>query len=591
MRPWYVLGGLLLAAPPAGARADHAEASAPQGETAGVEPTDVAEALRLARLDLAALERLEVPSLSGVDDRAPIAVDATPSALSSEIPEATEDPAPEPDVAWLEGVTLPDIPVRWDARLIDLLEYYRDNPRGQNHIRAWVERSGRYAPMIRQKLRDAGLPEDLMYVAMVESGYDPTVRSPAGALGMWQFIASTGQDYGLSVDRWVDERQSPERATDAAIGFFGDLYSQLQSWPLSIAAYNMGYGALLRSIRKYNTNDFWVLSRVEAGLPYETVIYVTKVMACAIVAHNPERFGLGDLELDPPVDAAFVTAPGGTGMGRLARAAGISKDELAALNPEIKRGRLPPDEATWPLRVPTAAVERFERRWPELASRTPSHGTHVLRFGERLRDVAEMYGTSERKLQKLNDLDSSDEARPGTRLRVPDVEPQPPADDGQAEVVVGVPDREFAYHDRKRVFYQVRSGDRLGDVARHFRVTLDELRTWNDVSNDAALHDGMFLQLFVPDDLDLRKALVLPEERVRILVVGSKEFLDYHEAQRDRVRIRYRVGEGDSLRSLSSRFDLSVGSIARINGFSRYRDLEPNDEIILYVPADAARRL
>jgi membrane-bound lytic murein transglycosylase D len=426
MRLWYVLGGLLLAALPIRARADHAETPASGGEGAGLEATDVVEALRLARLELAALERLHTDVDAEAEDTAPIAADAMPPALSSQIPEATEDAASEPDVAWLEGVSLPDIPVRWDARLIDLLEYYRDDPRGQNHIRAWVQRSGRYAPMIRQKLREAGLPEDLMYVAMVESGYDPTVRSPAGALGMWQFISATGRDYGLTVDRWVDERQSPERATEAAAGFFGDLYSQLQSWPLSIAAYNMGYGALLRSIRKYNTNDFWVLSRVEAGLPYETVVYVTKVMACAIVAHNLERFGLGDLELDAPVDAAFVTAPGGTGLGRLARAAGVSKDELAALNPEIKRGRLPPDEATWPLRVPSAAVERFERRWPELAERRPSHGTHVLRFGERLRDVAEMYGTSERKLQKLNDLDASDDVRPGMRLRVPDVEPQPP---------------------------------------------------------------------------------------------------------------------------------------------------------------------
>jgi membrane-bound lytic murein transglycosylase D len=137
----------------------------------------------------------------------------------------------------------------------------------------------------------------------------------------------------------------------------------------------------------------------------------------------------------------------------------------------------------------------------------------------------------------------------------------------------------------------VRSGDRLDDLARHFRVTLDELRTWNDVSSDAALHDGMYLQIFVPHDLDLSGALVLPEERVRTLVVGSEEFLNFHESQRDRVRIRYRVGEGDSMRSLSSRFDLSVGSIARINGFSRYRDLNPDDEIILYVPSDAAERL
>ncbi|MDD9938615.1 MAG: LysM peptidoglycan-binding domain-containing protein [Myxococcales bacterium] len=551
------------------------------------EGIDVAEALRLARVELDALDVGEDPS-EPIGAPA-IAVESTPPLLSSDLsaparaPERQAAPAP-----WLEGIALPDIPIRWDRRLVEMLEYYRDNPRGRGHIRAWMQRSGRYEGMIRRTFREAGLPEDLLYVAMVESGYDPTVESPAGAMGMWQFVKATGSDYDLEVNRWVDERRSPEQATRAAAAFFEDLHGRLGSWPLSLAAFNMGYGALLRSIRKYNSNDFWLLSRVEAGLPYETIAYVHKVMACAIIAHNPERFGLGDLQKDPPVGTTLVQVPGGTGLGRLARAASMTQEALAKHNPELRRKRLPPDVRQYPLRIPNDKVERFRSRWPQLQANRASHGVHVLRFGERLRDVAQMYGTTEVKLRRLNDLSRSEQVQPGTRLKVPDVEPKAPETPSSA--IVGVPDRSFAYDDRRHVFYHVIPGDRLDSIARFFQVSSDELAAWNDVSSDARLHSGMVLQLFVPASVDLQHARVVSASQVETLVVGSEPFLDHHEEQRDRVRVRYRVKDGDTLRSLSKRFDLSVGSIARINGFSRYTKLQPDNRVILYVPSDQAAR-
>lgn len=519
-------------------------------------------------------------------------LEVAPDVMTSDAPPAaTPAPAPEEplDVAWLEGIALPDIPTRWHPALLEILTYYRDDPRGRAHIKTWIERSGRYETMIREKLAAVGVPRDLMFVAMVESSYDPTIVSSAGAVGMWQFVETTGEDYGLEVTRFVDDRRNVERSTDAAARYLKDLHGKLGSWPLALAAFNMGYGALLRSIRKYNTNDFWLLARLEAGLPYETTIYVAKIMACAIVAHNPERFGLADVRRNPPVEVGFVEVAGGVGLGRLASAAGMTVEALAALNPELLKKRIPPDVKSYPLRVPADKLERMAKRWPEAQQDAPTHSVHVLRFGERLKDVAEMYGTREAKLRALNDLAEGESVKPGTRLIVPDVEPTPLAE--PEDLVAGVPEQVFSYPDRRALFYRVQNGDSAQAVADAFGVTLDELRLWNAISSEAVLHQGMALQLFVPRDRDLSQALYVPAERVRTLVVGSGEFFDFHEAQRDRVRLRYRIKPGDSLSSLAERFDLSVGSIARINAFSTNKSLRPDDEIIVYVPTKDAAKL
>ena len=558
----------------------------PPADTAASED-EVQAALRAARAEIDALAMGAPPAARpAAVTRARSAPPALPPSMTSEIP-ATGDERPErPPADWLAGIALPDFPVRWDDRLVSVLEYYRSNDRGRAHITAWLERSGRYEGMIRRALRDAGLPEDLLYVAMVESGFNPTIVSPAKAVGLWQFTAPTAEDYGLAYDRWIDERKSPERATQAAVRFLGDLHESLGSWPLALAAFNMGHGALKRAVRKYNTNDFWLLSRLEAGLPYETIAYVHKITACAIVGRNLERFGLADVERDAPIAPARVNVSGGTGLGRIARAARMPVDELAALNPELRRKRIPPDVREWPVRIPQEHMERFRKSWPELRAARPSHAEHVLRWGERLKDVAEMYGTSVRKLRLLNDLGATESVRPGARLRVPDVEPEAPkGEDGP--VTVGVPRGRFQYADRNRVFYRVLGNESLDALAAFFQVSVDDIERWNDVSRAARLPKGLVLQIFAPKGVDLSGAMLLDPKTVRTIVVGSEAFYDGYEAAQGRARIRYRIKEGDTLHELAKRFDLSVGSIARINGFSTSTDLQPGTEIIVYTPADS----
>jgi membrane-bound lytic murein transglycosylase D len=573
---------------PPEAERDPPGASIPDGADPAPPPEpDAAEAMRRAREQIDALALgYEVE-----EDAVALAVepartrDTLPALLTSELPPpVSERPETRPP-EWITGLALPAFPVRWDDRLVKMLEYYRTDTRGRAQIRAWFERAGRYEAMIRRALREAGQPEDLLYVAMVESAFDPNAVSEASAVGIWQFVSPTARDYGLTEDRWVDERRSPERSTTAAAKFFADLHAEFDSWPLAFAGYNMGRIALLRSLRKYNTNDFWVLARLEAGLPYETIVYVNKILACAVVGHNLERFGLADLRRAVPLDVARVSVPGGTGLGRVAQAAGMPVDDLAALNPELRRKRVPPDVRDWTLRLPAERLARFEKAWPGASVALPSHADHVLRFGERLQDVAEMYGTTTDKLRRLNDLGPDATVRPGAKLRVPDVEPAALAPE-EGPVVVGVPARKFDHPDRRRAFYRVTGEETLTDIGAFFRVGVDEIRRWNDVSPDAALPRGLVLQLYVPKSVDLSRAIVLPPDGVQPLVIGSEEFLDFHEAQRGRTRLRYRVKEGDTLARLADRFGLSIGSIARINGFSTSTRLEPNREIIVYVEAD-----
>jgi membrane-bound lytic murein transglycosylase D len=573
-------------------------AEAPGGEPAPIAPrgasadasrvdAEVDDLVRAARQELLALVARDAAAerdSARIEPaaRGPVLVGTPPPSLTSAAPAARKGPpvSTRNRLDWLEGLALPDLPVRWDDRLIRLLDHYRNDPRAKASMRGLLTRKGRYISLLRAKLRAAQLPEDLVYVAMVESAYDPRARSEAGALGMWQLMTAPASGYGLEMTRWVDERASVSRSTDAAIDYLRDLREDLGSWPLALAAFNMGHSALLRSMQKYNTNDFWLLSALEAGLPFETVTYVAKISAFAIIGRNPGRFGLGDVVPDAPTDTLDVALPGGTSLARIARVAGVDVERLAELNPELKKARLPPDEKSWDVHVPRDRAARLKEKWAS-SQVMPAHRVHALRLGERLSDVADRYGTTTAKLRALNDLSEASEVRAGFKLRVPDVDPI--ARPEPELPTVGVLGDRFVYADRKRVFYRAAEGDELSEIAQFFRVSVDEILLWNRIAHASRLQRGMFLQLFVPEDADLSQTLVLTPNEVRTLTVGSEEFFNFHETQQNRTRIRYRVKPGDTLKSLSQRFDLSIGSLARINQFSRDTKLTPDSEIIVYV--------
>lgn len=246
-----------------------------------------------------------------------------------------------------------DIPVTYNKRVRHWIKYFQTT--GRNSFRIWLERSSRYLPVLQYELAKAGLPQDLVYVAMIESGFSPVALSSANALGLWQFIAPTGQRYGLKIDWWIDERRDFEKSTRAAISYMTDLYKQFNSWYLVAASYNMGENGVRRLIKKHGTNNFWELAD-RGALPNETTNYVPKIIAAILISKAPALYGFRDLNYHMPVSFEYTQVPGGTDLVNLSNYLGVSEKYLKELNPELIKGFVPRNINGHQIRIPKGAV-------------------------------------------------------------------------------------------------------------------------------------------------------------------------------------------------------------------------------------------
>ncbi len=523
--------------------------------------------------------------------------DDAPHVHASGLPpaEPTAPPAPEGtrDLSWLTKLEMPDLPVRWDERVVRYLEYFRDDPRGRSTFASLFRHAGRWQTMMRRALRKKALPEDLVWVAMIESGFEPIARSPAGAVGLWQFMPETAKIYGLTIDRWLDQRLSAPVETEAAADFLADLHRRFGSWDLAIAAYDMGYGGLSSVVRRYNTNDFWSLARTEGTLPWETTLYVPKILASAVVAHNLGAFGFSDLQPESPIDTDEVTVPPGTPLAVVAQAAGCSPKDVDLLNPELRAARTPPlgeGDGAYAVKVPagkgaaaTLAMAKARRDQPPL-------DRYVVRFGETLEQVAATHKTTTQKLVEMNAVAPGEAVRGGSVLLVPKVDVPStgtPTGTGPKQSVV-VPADLFVYPDRRRVFYRVQIGDTLREIASALHVGVDDLDRWNDIDPGARLQEGMTLQAFVAQDLDLSHVMVVPEGDVRVLAVGSDEFFAAMERDRGFKRVTVAARAGDTLEAIGKRFDVPVKTMERVNRRGRTDALKPGETVVVYAPTNVA---
>lgn len=509
--------------------------------------------------------------------------------------EARKDSA-EAQAAWLQTLKLPELPIRWHPSVLRYLEFFKSDERGRSIMASWVRRLGRYRAMFDAIADREGVPRDLIFLAMVESGFEPGAVSHAGAGGVWQFIPGAGRAYGLEVSYWVDNRREPERAAEAAARYLKDLYVRFGSWPLAFAAYNAGYGAVLKSISRYNTNDYWELIRHEAGLPWETSLYVPKILACAVVGHNLQVFGYDNVAMDPPVTYEVVEAPPGTGLDRVARAAGTTVEEVENLNPELIRGRTPPDRGPSLVRVPTGTGAAYAQNFLKVGGKTDQLESVVLRFGETLDDVAKARGVSARDLRKINGLKDTRELSGGTTILVPAAAAAPAdalaaktreasAPPVEEPILVAVPERAFSYEGRERVFYQTKATDQLEDVASAFEVSLENVVEWNNIDPDAKLQEGLILQLFVPSDFDKAGVALLDPARLQVVTLGSDEFLALRAAQTGKTRLSYKAKAGDTLAKIARRYGLRPADLARINRLSYNANLQDGQDVIVYSPS------
>jgi membrane-bound lytic murein transglycosylase D len=490
---------------------------------------------------------------------------------------------------------MPDIPVRWDERVVRYLEFFRDDPRGHATFASLYRHSGAWRATVHKALQRKALPEDLVWVSMLESGFDAAARSPAGAVGLWQFTAETAKLYGLAVDRWIDQRLDPRVETDAAVDLLDALHTRFGSWEMALAGYDMGHAGLSSIVRRYNTNDFWTLSRAEGALPWETTLYVPKIVAAAVVANNLATFGFGDLPLDIPTPTDDVSAPAGTLLATIAQAAGCPLRDLQALNPELRAGRTPPwaEASAYPVKVPQGKGAAAAQALSRLRKDQVSFERYVVRFGETLDQIAAQRSTTAQRLVDLNAIMPGEVLRGGTVLLVPRTDatapavPSAPGRNGpsNSKPAVVVPPDIFIYPDRKRVFYRVRSGDTLNGISEALRVSAEELDRWNDLDPSARLQEGMTLQAFVDPAADVSGVAFLPESDVSVLAIGSDEFFSALERDKGFRRVTVTARNGETLEAIGRRFGVRPRTMERINRRGRDEALTAGQTVVVYVPS------
>ena len=540
--------------------------------------------------------------------------DNPPEGLTSEgrLPATEQKPAEEkkePLPGWISKLTMPDMPVRWTPRLLKYLEFYRSSRRGRSILRRWLARIGRYRTLMESEIKRQKVPRTLIYLAMIESGYDPRRTSRVGAGGLWQFMPFSGRGYGLKRDYWIDERRNPKLSTEAALKYLKDLHTRFGSWELAMASYNAGYGAVQRAIQKYNTNDYWTLCQYEAGLPWSTSLYVPKILAVAVVDANRKFFGYQEVKDDEELTFELVSVSDSVTLAQAARAVGVETKVLDLLNPELRRDRTPPGVKSW-LRVPRGTGTKFYAGLAKIKVNLARYRPYVARLGESVRSIARNHGIARGTLRRLNGFTSDSELRPGLTILVPAkaVKKKAPfkkrkgkkdsnqkkveADAEEDESILAPipPQAPTKVAGRKRVFYQVVRGDGMKIIAKHLEVSADELAGWNSLDAGAQLISGMILQAFVKEDFSGEKVVLLDPEKVQVMVAGSEKFLNLYEQRKGRKRLTYSARKGDTLRSIGRRVGLTIGDLARINKFSRHTRLDTGQKIIVYMDPAKARQ-
>jgi membrane-bound lytic murein transglycosylase D len=430
------------------------------------------------------------------------------------------------------GLRMPSIAVAKHPRVLKYLRYFTESTEGRKFFTETHRRSGRYQEVIAQKLREQGLPEDLIALVYVESGFSPAAVSTAGAAGLWQFMPHTARAYGLAVESTYDERASIWHSTRAAAQHLADLHERFRSWDLALAAYNLGYEGLERRMDEFGTDDYWTLVDEPGAMPKETAHYVAKVLAIAVVLKNTELFGFDDIERAPPLDASELEVAPGTRLGTLARAAGTSVRALHELNPELLSDIVPNRGAPVLMHVPKSGLSRARVMLPRLAHDGADDADRVSADYDWGRDEGQHSRLEQTRNTVAHGRDPAQAARRFARFRARADElttkakqalrgrrdPQEAAErlerTGRADRDVrdnrddrddrARPEQEpvaaaaAPVKTQDRVFYRVAAGDSVRQIATTFGLTVDDLLKQAGVAAAEDLRVGTMLDLRVP---------------------------------------------------------------------------------------------
>lgn len=310
-----------------------------------------------------------------------------------------------------------DIPIVINGKVEQFIHYFQTKIREK--FITWLGRSEKYIPFMKNVLKEHGLPEDLVYLALIESGFNPYAYSKAKAVGMWQFISLTGKRYGLRVDWWVDERRDPEKSTIAAAKYLKDLYDMFECWYLAAAGYNAGEFKIINAIKRYRTEDFWKLTHYKY-LKRETKDYVPLMIAAALVAKDPEKYGFTEVEYQEPLRYEKVKVPALTDLSLIAKACDTSLEEIKDLNPEIQRRVTPPNEPEYEIKIPFGKRELFLEKFETLQPLEKfGFKTHLVKKGETLKSIARRYRVDLEPMLEINSLNPTSKISKGMTLLIP----------------------------------------------------------------------------------------------------------------------------------------------------------------------------
>jgi membrane-bound lytic murein transglycosylase D len=411
----------------------------------------------------------------------------------------------------------------------------------RNYFIESYKRSGRYRSMILEKLEAAGLPAELSWLPLIESGFKVKALSSARALGLWQFIPSTGYKFGLKRDQYIDERIDFEKASDAAIAYLKELHSIFGDWSTVLAAYNCGEGRVLRVIRTQNINyldDFWDLY---GRLPFETARYVPRFLAALHVIENLEKYGMSDIAVYPPLTFELVDVNRQIHLKDLAAPLGTTFDTLKDLNPELRYSVLPP--TTYPLRVPIGKKELLLAsidQVPVSSPPRPAFVYHRVRKGETLSTIARRYHTSVKNIMWANNLKRSSYIVAGKKLKIP-----------QRGMIVTRAQAVATSQDVWNQKHVVKSGDSLWIIAKRYGTTTQRIQEMNHLST-TRLSINQVLTVPAPDSTSPQPAK------------GSGN---------------YYVQRGDSPYIIARKYNMSLNQFLKINDLTPRSTIYPGQSV------------
>ena len=453
-----------------------------------------------------------------------------------------------------------DYPIVVNNRVQNWMVYFLT--RGRSWFTKWIARKDRYEPLILPELERAGLPKNLIYQAMIESGFNPYATSHASAVGVWQFIQSTGRSYGLQRDWWVDERRDPVMATRAAIAFLSDLHARFGDWKLASAAYNAGGGKISRAMKMYSTGDYWEMSSDSYSyLKPETKNYVPKIIAAAILGTYADRYGLtAEIKEEhrlTPWDYDTVTVSEATDLQVVSKITGVAMDELEAMNPALRRGYTPPGVQNYPLSVPKGDGARFAREYAKIPE---SERTTFVRYriakGDTLGKIAGKYGVPVAMIQRMNGISDPRRIRVGRSLLIP------------------VRAKELG---ARTLTHIVSKGESLSVIAGRYETSTQAIRDANGLKSDT-LTIGQKLKVNTKGGAEV--ASQAPSGS------SAKESASTKAAPRAPVKSAakttwYTVASGDSLYKIADANGLSVSDLRTLNKLTSKSVIHPGNTLRL----------